>query len=157
MSKPRVALAALVFLVAGFAGATAQMGHQPGDPGMGMPQDPMHQMQDMMQRMNGIMHQAHQMAQTMQQHMQEQHGQMMEQHQMMQRMDECVRNMAEHMQAAMEQHQRMMQDAAFMHDPETQHDMEKLREHMGDMTDQLEQSVQMLQRLNHRLAPSSKE
>lgn len=145
-------LVAAAFLAAAVATVQAQMGHQPGS-GMGMSQDHMRQMQDMMQRMNGVMHQTHQMSQDMQHHMQNHHGEMMEQHRMMQRMDDCVGNMAEHLRMTMEQHDKMMKDAALMRDAEMQQDMAHLREHMGTMTEQLEKSLAVLQRMNQRVAP----
>lgn len=67
----------------------------------------------------------------------------------MQRLGEHLNAMAGQMKNAMERSKMMMQDQEWMRNREMERDMKRFREHMSDMTEQIEASVQFMNQPVH--------
>jgi hypothetical protein len=59
--------------------------------------------------------------------------------------------MAGQMKNAMEQSQTMMQNREMTRTREMERDMERLRKHLSDMTGQMEDAVQLMERMTNRV------
>ncbi len=76
---------------------------------------------------------------------------MAEQFRVMQRMSESLGTMAEHMKTTMERYQAMTHDHQMLRERDMEQDMDKIREHMNTMTQQMEETLQIMERLHKKL------
>lgn len=115
-------------------------------------QHQMKQMQDMTHRMNQMNDRVHMMNQEMSRMMEKtQNERVRNQYQMMHRMGEQMGLMLGNMKNAAERCNLMLQDRQMMQDRDMRKDMDRIREHLHDMTGQLEETLQTMERMTKRL------
>lgn len=154
-TRLRSLLVALLMLGVATIGPPAawaqQQGQQQGQQTQRQMQD-MQQMQAHMQRMTQLMQRTHTMSQQMQQRMQDaQNEQQRQQMQQMQRLGEHFHAMAGEMKNAMERNQAMMQNKEMMRNREMERDMSQLRNHMNELTEEMENTVRLMERMTNRM------
>ena len=112
----------------------------------------MAQMQQTMQRMDRVMLRTQEMSQNMNQYMERAQGeQLRNQIRMTRRMSEELGIVAGTLKGAAERCQLMAQDQEMIRDREMAGDMTRLREQMHQMSSQVENAVQTMERVTNRL------
>jgi hypothetical protein len=130
---------------------TAQAGHSCKDHAM---HQHMQKTQDMMEKMTECAERAAEMKQVMAQHREQHQERHREQFQIMEGMGESMEIIAGEMTVAAEKMGRMEADEALMNDPDMQREMTCLREHLGNMGDQMQLTLQIMERITNRLGQS---
>jgi hypothetical protein len=176
MKRMRTALSALLVLaVAPASVAMAQAGKPPVQPqgqqrpgqAAQRPQAPqtqqqqqqhqrmMTQMQETMQRVTQLQQRAHQLSQTAQQRVQGR-AQVTEQERLMQRTCEALDQHAQQLRMLGDRAQDMIRSRDFQRDQEMQRDMDRLRQHLNTMANELDGSLKLMERLQQRVhAPAT--
>jgi len=127
-----------------YAQQTGQQQHQM--------QQQMQQMQDMQQKMTRMMEHTQNMTREMHQRMEQAHNeQMREQYQMMHRFGENLGMTLGNMKNAAERCELMLRDREMMRDREMNQEMERMRRHLSDMTDEMEEAIRTMERMAERL------
>ncbi len=108
------------------------------------------QAQEMQQRMHRILERAHQLNRELTQQAARQHSGLMTQNRELQRICESVEGMAQHMNRVMEGSRNMLGDPALARDRQMQRELERLRERMDDVAGQMENTLQIMERLQQR-------
>ena len=111
----------------------------------------MQQTQEMMQKMTECAEKAQEMKQVMAQHRERHQERHREQFQMMEGMGESMGTIAGEMKGVIEKMGQMEADETFKNDPEMQKEMTCLREHLGNMGDQMQITLQIMERITNRL------
>jgi len=115
-------------------------------------QQQMQQMQEMQQRMNSMMERSHSMNQEMNRRMEQaQNEQMRNQYQMMHRFGEQISMTLGNMKNAAERCDLMLRDREMMRDRDMQQDMDRMRNHLTDMTNEMEEALQTMERMVQRM------
>ncbi len=123
-------------------------------------QQQMQEMTRMMERVSGVQERARQMEREMLRSMEhlQQNQQLAQENAVQLRNQERLRNMAQSMTdgagemvRAMEQFRHMLGDPGAGWDPEMERQMEQLQQHWENMAGQMEESLQIMERLRDRL------
>jgi hypothetical protein len=140
-------------LTAALLCATAARSHaQPMDQHRQMMmQQQMQQTSEMTQRMTRLMNQAHQFSQNMAQRMEQVQERHRERLGNVQRMGESLGSVAEQMKTTVERYDAMVQDETILRRRDMQQQMERLHTRLRTMTDEMEQSFQIMERIRNRL------
>jgi cysteinyl-tRNA synthetase len=109
----------------------------------------MAQMQETVQRMNQLQERAHKLAQQAQLQVQDR-ARMTERERLMLRTSESFEQHAKQLSVVAERTQDMIRSRDFQRDQEMQRDMDRLREHLNTMATQLDESLQLMERLRLR-------
>lgn len=144
---------ALALLLTGFGVPSALAQQQPQQEAPRRMQQHMEQMQDHLQRMNRVMDRTHRLSQEMHRRMQQtQDDATRRQYQYMQRMCDDLTGMAGQMKNLAERHQQMLQNNPDLwQDRGMQRDVDRMRRHLRDMTDQMEGATQTIERMRDRV------
>lgn len=154
----RKMLVLTMLLLAVPATATAQQqGQMQRQQQMQRMQQMQQHMDQMIQRMDQVQERLQHMEQQMQSRMQSQMGQQMsqqqmEQHRRMQNVATGMRDMAQQFRTTMMQVREMAQDPAMHEDGAMRQEMERLREHMQGIVDDLVAGAQALGEMQQRTA-----
>ena len=109
----------------------------------------MAKMQETVQRMNQLQDRAHKLAQQAQEQVQDR-ARMTERERLMLRTSESFEQHAQQLKVVAERTQDMIRSRDFQRDREMQQDMDRLREHLHTMAAQLDDSLQLMERLQLR-------
>lgn len=143
----RLIILSMVMLLGSYLPLYAQGQHQAGQM-----QQMQQNMQQMQQHMNQLIERTQAMNQEMNRRMQQvQNEEMRNQYQMMHRFNEQMQMTLGNMKNAAERCNLMLQDRTMMRDRTMQRDMDQLRQHLQDMTGQMDEAVQTMERLTKRL------
>lgn len=116
------------------------------------PMQSMQQIQDMQQRMNRMAERTHVMMQDMNRRIEQvKNEQIRNQYQMMHRFGEQMGMTLGSMRNAAERCEIMLRDRDMMRDGEMRRDMDRMRRHLSDMTDEMEEALKSMERMMRRL------
>jgi len=109
----------------------------------------MAQMQETVQRMNQLQERAHKLAQQAQEQVQDR-ARMTERERLMLRTSESFEQHAQQLKVVADRTHDMIRNQDFQGDQEMQRDMDRLRVHLNTMAGQLDESLQLMERLRLR-------
>lgn len=143
----------LALLTTGASSVAAQQrpqGQQQAQQAAMQQQQQQQAMQAMVERMNRLVDRANLMSQHVAQQLQ-QRGQVRDQDRALQQLCDSYGDMARQMQQSMDRIHQLTQDPTWQADPDMQRDMDRLREHVGTMADQLDEALNIMDRVTQRL------
>jgi cysteinyl-tRNA synthetase len=109
----------------------------------------MAKMQETVQRMNQLQERAHKLTEQAQLQVQDR-ARMTERERLMLRTSESFEQHAQQLKEVAERTQDMIRSRDFQRDQQMQRDMDRLREHLNTMGTQLDESLQLMERLRLR-------
>ena len=155
---PKILAAAGLILLIASLNASAQMSQHQGMEQHQMQQhgmmQQMDQMNNMMQRMDQMMEHCSRMSMNMDQTMKQHQGRMMDPYRLMQDLDKSMGATAQQMKTSMENLNRIMHHERFGSDKAMMEDVDAMSQHMKDMTDQMEKTMQVVEQITKRLQQS---
>jgi peptidoglycan hydrolase CwlO-like protein len=143
----------LVSLAAGASSVAAQQrqqGQQQAQQAAMQHHQQQQAMQAMVERMNRLVERANLVSQHLAQQLQ-QRGQARDQDRALQQLCDSYGDMTRQMQQSMDRIHQLTQDPTLQNDPDMQRDMDRLREHVGTMADQLDEALNIMDRVTQRL------
>jgi len=109
------------------------------------------QVDDMLSHIDRMVARVTQLSQSMAHLTEQKPGQMVEQYRQMRDMDEAMQQTLDRMKQAVQRYENMMKNNVLLRTPQDQTDMTGLRDHLKNITNEMDSSLDILESLHKRL------